>query len=221
MNEILGYKFKNKQLLKESLTHPSSCLKDKSVVSYERLEFLGDSVLSLVIIEHLLTKFPSEAEGKLAKRKSALVNGETLAKIGFSINLGASIIMSKSEQRLGGRENPHNVENTLEALIGAIYLDSGLETIKDIINKLWTPYIDSMKTVPIDPKSKLQENLQKRGIALPKYELVEQDGPDHMLTFKVKLYVIGHEEVIGIGKSKQLAEKAAALLLLEQLHKKA
>ena len=217
IDEILGYKFKNQQLLQEALTHPSICAKDKNIASYERLEFLGDSVLSLVIISYIINKFLNEDEGKLAKRKAALVDGKTLAKIGVSIGIGNKIIMSDAEVRLGGRVNPHNIENALEAVIGAIYLDGGLETVREIVINLWEPYILEMKEVPTDPKSKLQENLQKRGLPLPKYELVEQGGPGHMLEFKVKIIVPGFKEVIGTGRSKQLAEKEAAVLMLEQI----
>lgn len=219
IDEILGYKFKNRQFLQEALTHPSICAKDKSISSYERLEFLGDSVLSLIIISYIIDKFSNENEGKLAKRKAALVDGETLAKIGTSVGIGMKIIMSDSEVKLGGRENPHNIENALEAVIGAIYLDGGIEEAKRIVINLWEPYIVEMKEVPTDPKSKLQEDLQKRGLPLPKYELVEQGGPGHMLEFKVRIIVPGFKEATGIGKSKQAAEKEAAISMLSQIHK--
>lgn len=216
-DEIFGYKFNNPLLLKESLTHPSLCLKGKEISSYERLEFLGDAVLSLIIIEALIKKFPYENEGKLAKRKAGLVSGDTLAKIAYALGLGSKIIMSVSEEKLGGRDNPNSLENTLEAVIGAIYLDSDILTVKQIILNLWQGYIEEMKEIPIDPKSQLQEKLQKRGMALPKYELLEQSGPGHKLIFKVSIKVPGFEQVIGEGKSKQQAEKEAALLLLTQI----
>ncbi len=219
--EILGYHFKNALLLEEALTHPSICIKNqsKSLVkfSYERLEFLGDAVLSLLVAELLMQQFPNEDEGNLAKRRSNLVSGEILAKIAASINLGDKIIMTEAEEKLGGRENPHNLENVLEAVIGSLYLDAGLEKVKEIIQNIWQVFIDDMSEVPTDPKSKLQEILQKNGEALPKYELIDSYGPQHMLTFKIRLKVHGFEEVIGEGKSKQQAEKEAATLLLEQI----
>jgi ribonuclease-3 len=216
-NEIIGYKFNNSSLLQEALTHPSLCLKAKNVTSYERLEFLGDSVLSLIIIDYLIKKFPLENEGKLAKRKAGLVSGEMLAKIANAAVLGHKIQMSISEEKLGGRDNPNNLENALEAIIGAIYLDSELQTTKNIVLKLWQPYIDDMKEIPIDPKSHLQEELQKRGMELPKYELISQSGPGHMLIFKVSISIPGFTLVIGEGKSKQQAEKEAAMAMLQQL----
>ena len=217
IDEILGYKFKDLQLLEEALTHPSICTKINKP-SYERLEFLGDAALSLVIADMLMKKFPLENEGKLAKRRAGLVSGEILAKIAASIDLGAKISMTESEAKSGGRENVNNLENALEAVIGAIYLDAGLEKLKIILADIWQDFIDNMIAVPTDPKSHLQEVLQKRGFNLPKYELIETQGPSHMLLFKIRLAVPGFIEVIGEGKSKQQAEKAAATLLLEQIN---
>jgi ribonuclease-3 len=216
-NTILGYQFKSSRLLQEALTHPSVCVKNHSSFSYERLELLGDAALSLVVLDLLMVKYPNEDEGSLAKRKAALVSGETLAKIAFMMNLGDRIEMTKSEEVLGGRESAHNLENVMEAIIGAIYLDSGIEVLKTIIQQIWQPFINEMRDPPTDPKSKLQEILQKDGKALPKYELIDASGPKHMLTFRVSLKVSGFEDIIGEGKSKQQAEKAAAILLLEKL----
>ena len=218
IKEILGYKFTNVKLLEEALSHPSICVKaSSSSINYERLEFLGDVVLSLVISELLLSKYPNEDEGSLAKRRSALVSGEVISEIAQKIDLGDKILMTEAEERLGGRENNNNLENVLEAIIGSIYLDSGLDNIKNIIINLWQDYIDDMIEVPIDPKSKLQEILQKHGKHLPKYELLEAYGPKHMLTFKISLKADGFEGVIGEGKSKQQAEKKAAMLLLDKI----
>lgn len=217
-NEILGYKFKNSKLLEEALTHPSICVKNNSKItrnSYERLEFLGDAALSLVISDFLMEKFPEEDEGKLAKRRSGLVSGEMLAKIATRVNLGEKIEMAESERKLDGHKNANNLENALEAVIGAIYLDSGIEETKRVVKHIWQPYIEEMIDVPSDPKSKLQEILQKNGKPLPLYELVESSGPKHMLKFKIRLTALGFEEVIGEGKSKQQAEKEAATLLLK------
>ncbi len=224
INQVLDYNFSNPYLLKEALTHPSiSVIRDKynaNIINYERLEFLGDSVLNLVIAELLMKQFPEEDEGKLAKRRSSLVAGEFLASLSHEVGLGLLMEMTNAEAKLGGRENDHNLENVLEAVIGAIYLDSSLDAVKSVIHRLWQPFIDSMIEVPTDPKSKLQEILQKDGHPLPKYELIESAGPGHMLTFKMKLKIPGFQEVIGEGKSKQQAEKQAAILLLAQIEKK-
>ena len=223
INEILGYNFKNPLLLQEALSHPSICTKNKDapiIKSYERLEFLGDSALNLVISELLIKQFPDEDEGKLAKRRAALVAGEILAKIALSVDLGSRIEMTMAEKKLGGLENPNNLEDALEAVIGAIYLDSEIETLKQIIQNIWQKYIDEMIEVPNDPKSKLQEILQQNGNPLPIYELIESSGPKHMLTFKIRLNIPGLPIAIGEGKSKQQAEKAAAIIMLNQIIEK-
>jgi ribonuclease III len=221
MKEVLGYKFNNPLLLKEALTHPSITTKKKKSLAkynYERLEFLGDAALSLVIIDTLIKQFPEESEGGLAKRKSGLVSGEVLAKISHSINIGNMMEMTESEANAGGRENSNNLENALEAVIGAIYLDAGLEKLKELMRDIWQPYIDNMREIPIDSKSLLQEKLQRIGKDLPKYELIDAEGPGHMLTFQVRLQVPGFVEVMGKGRSKRQAEKEAATLLLEQMN---
>ena len=215
--EIFNYKFNNPELLKEALSHPSLDSKDNNKQSYERLEFLGDAVLGLIIIEHLIKRFPQEDEGKLAQRKAGLVSGNTLSKIGKTLNIGQRILMSPSEEKHGGRDNPNNIENSLEALIAAIYLDSDLETTKNIILKYWNEYIENMIEVPLDAKSKLQEELQKRRRILPNYEVVSQTGPAHMLHFTVRLSIDGYKEAFGTGKSKKVAEKKAAAEMLKQL----
>lgn len=219
ITEILGYHFKDKELLKKALTHPSLCNDPNHLNNYERIEFLGDAVLGLIIVELLILQFPQEDEGKLARRKAKLVAGEILAQIAQEQNIGSKIYMSDSEAKHGGRENPHTLENVLEAIIGAIYLDDGkINEVKSIISKIWQPFIDQMPEAPIDPKSKLQELLQHHGKGLPTYQLIDSFGPKHMLTFKVSLKVSGFDEVIGQGKSKQQAEKHAATLLLEKIN---
>lgn len=220
MNHILGYNFINPTFLKHALTHPSLCTHDKAnLTSYERLEFLGDSALSLVISEFLINKFPEEDEGNLAKRRSYLVSGEILTQIALKLDIGKMIIMTDAEDKSGGRKNSHNLENVLEAIIGAIYLDGGLDAIKPIIFNLWHEILDKMIEVPIDPKSQLQEELQRLGFPLPKYELISATGPKHKLTFKVSLKTPGFTETIGEGNSKKQAEKEAASLLLLQMEK--
>lgn len=220
IKSVLGYHFKNPNLLDEALTHPSMHKKkshNSLIYNYERLEFLGDAVLSMLIAELLLKKFPEEDEGQLAKRRASLVSGEILARIAANEGLSELIIMTDAEQKLGGRKNSNNLENVLEALIGAIYLDSELTTIKQIISDLWTPFIDQIYETPTDYKSQLQEIVQQYSRELPKYELIDAYGPQHMLTFKVRLTISNYEAVIAEGKSKQQAEKNAAKLLLQQI----
>lgn len=217
-NEIFGYVFKNQNLLKEALSHPSLGHNPNNKQNYERFEFLGDAVLGLIIIEYLIIRFPEEDEGKLAKRKANLVSGDILSKIGNDLNIGKRLYMSDSEDRHGGRNNPHNIENALEAIIAAIYLDSDLITTKKIILEFWHDYIENMKEIPLDYKSELQEELQRREIKLPEYELISQTGPAHMLTFTVGLSIEGFKKVLGTGKSKKEAEKKAAAEFLKQLN---
>ncbi len=217
IKKILGYNFNNPLLLEEALTHPSNSSHNHRIrkFSYERLEFLGDSVLNLVITENLLKKYPHEEEGNLAKRRSGLVSGATLASIAISNNLGELIYMTEAEEKLGGRDNPNALEDVLEAIIGAIYLDGGFNQIKSLIEEVWQPFIDKMIDVPSDPKSKLQELLQKNGKPLPIYEMVESYGPKHMITFKISLVAEGFPKILAEGKSKQAAEKEAAAILLK------
>jgi len=219
ITEIFGYHFKDNKLLKSALTHPSLANEPVHKNHYERIEFLGDAVLSLIIVEMLIKQFPHESEGNLAKRKAKLVAGEVLAKIAKENNIGTKIYMSSSEEKAGGRENPNTLENALEAIFGAIYLDNGhLLNVKTIIQELWQPLIDNMPEVPIDAKSKLQEILQQQGKDLPQYKILDIFGPQHMLTFRVGLKIPGFDEVIGEGKSKQQAEKHAATLLLVKIN---
>lgn len=217
-SEVLGYKFNNPELLRKALTHPSLCQNQNHDDCYERMEFLGDSVLNLIITEVLLLKFSNENEGKLAKRKSYLVSGQVLAEIAKNHNLTEQMLMSKSEEDSGGRNNQHTLENVLEAIIGAIYLDGGLEKVRAIILGLWQTCLENMKEVPVDSKSKLQEVMQSMGKGLPHYRLIESSGPQHMLSFKVSLYVEGYGEVIAKGRTKQQAEKETAKLMLDLIN---
>lgn len=217
---LLGYNFKNKLLLDEALTHPSSSKQNPengTVFNYERLEFLGDSVLGLVIAEILIIKFPQEKEGNLAKRQSALVRGETLAFIAEKLQIGQYIKMAQGEESSGGRSNKSNIENALEAIIGAIYLDSGLPEAAEFIHKHWDNIIETMSEPPKDPKTTLQEWSQGRGLSIPQYEVLETTGPSHDPRFKVSVKVEGYEPSIAEGDSKKKAEKIAAADFLKKI----
>ncbi|MBL0318720.1 MAG: ribonuclease III [Alphaproteobacteria bacterium] len=213
----LGYTFKDSSLLQESLTHPS--LKGKAteetiVVHYERLEFLGDAVLGLVIAENLIRRYPDENEGGLAKRHSALVCGATLARIAQGLDVGNFIVMTHGERISGGESNKANLEDALEAIIGAIYLDGGLEPAKTFIEFHWQPLMDVMIAPPRDPKTALQEWAQKRGKPIPQYVMIHQEGPAHAPDFTVEVRVEGMKSVRANGSSKRLAERDAAAALL-------
>ncbi len=211
----LSHRFKRKRLLCEALTHPSAA--GDPTQSYERLEFLGDRVLALIVSDLLLGRFPQEAEGALARRLSALVRRETLAKVALSINLGDHLILARSEQEAGASENPALLANACEAIIGALYLDGGLAAARDFVLPLWTPLLEAEPTPPQDAKTALQEWAQGRGLALPEYREVRREGPPHEPVFTVEVSVIGQPPARAQGRSKRLAEQAAAARLLAEL----
>ncbi|MDB2414906.1 ribonuclease III [Rickettsiales bacterium] len=221
--EIIGYKFKDDSLLKEALTHPSitkfNSQNNSDIFNYERLEFLGDSVLGLIIAEILIDKYPNEQEGQLAKRQSALVKGETVSKVAKELNIGKYINMTQGEESTGGRSNLSNIENALEALIGALYVDGGITEAKIFIKKHWKDIIDQMKVPPKEHKTSLQEWAQGNGLPIPEYNVVEISGPSHSPSFIVEVYVQGFDPVRAKGKNKKKAEKEAAKELLKIIHK--
>lgn len=219
---ILGYEFKNKKLLEEALTHPSISLQrgeKETLFNYERLEFLGDTVLALIIAELLIKKYPTEREGALAKRHSGLVHGEALANIAEKIGISKYIKMTSGEDASGGRKNRSNMENVLEAIIGAIYMDGGLEQANSFINTHWEKSIEEMIVPPRDAKTSLQEWAQSHGFAIPVYEVVSTSGPAHEPNFIVRVIVDTLEPTLAQGGSKKKAEKLAAEILLEKIIK--
>src|SRR5688572_16054273 len=171
----IGYYFKDKHLLECALTHSSS----GGEYNYERLESLRDRVLSLVMAHALFAEFPKEKEGGLAKRHSALVQGHTLAALATSAGLSAYIKMSNAERIAGGSENENILSDALEAILGAVYLDGGLEPARKIILDLWGSNIRTLIELPPDPKTELQEWAQARGLGLPHYDIKGKSGPDH------------------------------------------
>ena len=212
----LNYSFKDEGLLCDAMTHPSQDRGDKKASSYERLEFLGDRVLSLLIAEWLFEIYPKESEGELAKRHAALVNRDCLAEIAESLDLSASLQMINADDLRRGRVNI--LSDALEALIGAIYKDNGqqLDGLRGIIAELWRPFIHR-EAVPQDAKSALQEWAQGKGLPLPEYTVVSQEGPAHAPTYVVSVQVQGHDPMEAEGSSKRDAEKKAALLLWQKL----
>lgn len=217
--EKLKIKFNDKKLLERALTHPSM---GKSAPNYERLEFLGDSVLGLVISAELFTRFPKEAEGELTKRLAGLICGDTLMQVAQKLGLAEMIHMSESESSSGGRENKANLENAMEAVIGAIYLDQGFEAAKEFVLREWDSLIDKMLEPPKDAKSALQEWAQGRSLPLPEYIVTRQEGPSHAPDFEISVSVQGYGAESASGNSKREAEHKAAKKLLDKLqrHKK-
>lgn len=212
LQEIIGHNFKDETLLKTALTHSSTGARH----NYERLEFLGDRVLGLVVSETLYEKFPDEPEGHLAKRLSALVQGSFLAQISREIGLGQYIIFSESEAASGGAENENILADVFESVIGALYLDSNYDTCRNLIKKLWGDRFDIMEKPPQHPKTKLQEWAQSKNLPLPKYKIIKQSGPDHAPVFELSLSLDGYEDIIVTGPSRQEAEKQAAFAFIKQ-----
>jgi ribonuclease-3 len=208
-----GHVFKNRERLNLALTHASTGADH----NYERLEFLGDRVLGLVIAELLYEDFPNESEGHLARRHAALVSGATLAGIANAIDLGAVLKVSDAERASGGAKNENILADIMEALIGALYLDAGMAACKPVLGALWKDVLHVMDKPPQDPKTALQEWAQGLGLPLPRYEVVGREGPDHAPVFTISVEVEGYEAVAATGPSRRVAEKAAAILLLETL----
>ncbi|WP_120495443.1 ribonuclease III [Kiloniella sp. EL199] len=211
----LEHKFDRPQLVKQALTHPSACGRNQIVSdSYERLEFLGDRVLGLVIADMLLQTFPKESEGSLAKRFTALVRREALAIVAQKLGFDKLIVLAKGEEESGERENPALQADVCEALIGALYLDAGYEAVQRFIQKNWKPLLNQDLSPPQDAKSTLQEWAQGRGLPLPTYKEVSRSGPPHAPLFDIQVFVKGLDPVIKQGNSKRKGEQEAAKELL-------
>lgn len=215
----INYRFQKIDLLTMAMTHSSAAIEIQDDVNYERLEFLGDRVLGLSMAGLLYLKYPHESEGDLAKRHAALVQGKTLAKVAKSIDLGVAMILSENERAAGGADNDHILADSLEALLGAIYLDSGqdIKQCNQVIEELWGNLLDVMTEPPQDPKTALQEWVQARNLPLPTYDIVAREGPDHAPEFRVQVIVKGFEAAEARGPSRRSAEKKAASRLLNYL----
>jgi ribonuclease III len=223
----IGHAFATPEFLTEALTHPSALVSGQArrrrrqrqacERSYERLEFLGDRVLGLVIADLLWRRFESEPEGPLTRRHTHLVRRETLARVANVIGLGAHLILSSAEKEAGAAGNSAILADVCEALIAAIYLDGGFEAATAFVRHFWEPLIDEMEGPPRDPKTALQEWAQSRGLALPIYELVGSCGPAHALRFTMAASVAGCHRATATASSKRVAEARAAELLLNQL----
>lgn len=211
LQKRIDYQFKNTDILERALTHRSFGKKQDELDDYERLEFLGDRVLGLVVAEMLLKEFKIEAVGAIAKRHSALVRGETLVKVANELDLALYVKRDHSEQQV----RDSILADVGEALIAAIYRDGGMEPARRFIERYWTSHLRGDIAPPQDSKSSLQEWSQGKGFDLPLYKIEKQSGPDHHPDFKVSAYLNGYDKVYGCGKSKKIAEKIAA----EKLYK--
>ena len=217
LEDKLGYTFENPGLLRLALTHRSVSSDDPSRNDNERLEFLGDAVLQLVITDLLYESYPHLAEGQMAKVRAAVVSGPALAEIARSIDLGAHIELAQGEERTGGREKDSILADAVEAILGSVYLDSGIDSVGEIILSLWADRVaDRAKSPGIkDYKTRLQEHVARDG-RRPVYE-VEGSGPDHSRQFRAVVYVDGSRLGSGEGRSKKAAEQSAAQEALASL----
>ncbi len=211
--EKTGYQFSDPRLLELALTHPSVNKNGNN----QRLEFLGDAVLGMVIARMLYDLFPTEPEGELARRHAALVRGETLSQVARNLGLGADLAIAASEAKGGGRENASNLEDALEALIGAMYLDGGLAAAEPFILTHWRTLAEQTIAPPKDAKTSLQEWAQARGLPVPVYTLIQSTGPAHAPLFVMEVAVQGFEPARAEAASKRVAEQMAADTLLKAL----
>lgn len=220
LEKKLQIKFQNPALLKNALVHRSYLneKKEEKLESNERLEFLGDSVLSLATSQYLYQKFPHRPEGILTNYRSSLVKTQTLAKVAKSLSLGQFLFLSKGEEESGGRENLSLLADTLEAVIGAIYLDMGFVSCQNFINLFLFPLLSEIiqKGEYRDYKSSLQEYLQAKGKTSPLYKVLQTFGPEHAKTFTISVYSQKENLGTGSGHSKQIAQQEAAKAALEK-----
>jgi len=223
LEDQINYKFKNKSLLTAALTHDSFNKKietEDSCSSYERMEFLGDSILGLVVAEYLFANFPNKDEGDLSKEKSNIVCEKFLAIKAANINLGEFMQMSEEERRNGGEGRKSIIADTMEALICAIYLDSGLEAAKDfILNYIIKGYEKEMFLVDLtNYKSILQEFTQAKYQCVPQYILKKESGPDHQKVFLMEVFILSKKFGEGNGPNKKEAQQKAALFACKKLN---
>ena len=201
LEQRLSYTFQDRSLLEKALTHPSA-----GGLPFQRLEFLGDRVLGLIIAEWLYELFPNDFEGHLTKRLANMVNRSALNRVALSIDL-SEYIVSDTKMAYHSRV----MADCCEALLGAIYLDSGLDAVKTVIRMIWKPFLDAHESTPaIDAKSALQEYLQGIKYPLPQYRLISQSGPSHSPVFHIRLDINNGEYFTGMGQSKREAEQMAA-----------
>jgi ribonuclease-3 len=215
--------FTDLELLVRALTHRSALNEgvSSSKISNERLEFLGDAVLELATTKFLFFHLPNDQEGVLTAYRSALVKTSTLAATARKLELGERILMSKGEESTGGRDNDSLLADTMEAVIGAIYIDQGFEAAEKFLAEHLFPLYEEIKEQKLyqDAKSLLQETVQGKGLSTPAYQVINEDGPDHDKEFTVQVMVDKKVVGTGQGKSKQLAQQAAARQALEKITK--
>jgi ribonuclease-3 len=218
--ERLGYRFRAPRLLETSLTHKSYLNEspDPSREDNERLEFLGDAVLDLVISELFLSRFPEAPEGDLSKLKAKTVSEAALSHVARRLDLGSALVLGRGEELTGGRDKPSLLADALEAVIAAVYLDGGLAAARQVVLTAFTDLFDNLgRSEVADYKTELQELCQSDFSVLPVYRVLQESGPDHHKQFDVELSIRGEGYGVGTGRSKKEAEQQAARTALERL----
>ena len=211
----IGYRFGDSAMLECALTHISALKGARNRAgSYQRLEFLGDHVLGLVISDMLYRSFPKADEGELSRRLADLVRKETCAEVALAIDLGAAVRLGASEANAGARKRPAILADVCEALIGAVYVDGGYKAAEALVGRLWDERMRATAQPVRDPKTVLQEWAQARGLPTPTYREVARSGPDHSPEFRVAVQLPSFAPAEGLGRSKRIAEQAAAAAML-------
>ncbi|MDR3079158.1 MAG: ribonuclease III [Rickettsiales bacterium] len=214
LEKTLGYRFSDRKLLEEALTHPSvPPRKGEKRLSYERLELLGDAVLVCAVVRHLFETHRGETEGELSRRKALLVSNSVLARVAGDLGLGDHMLLGNGEELGGGRKNANNLENVLEALLGAIFVDSNFETVQNLIVRIWSVLDRETGDVPTDPRTELQEWTQRHFRRLPEYELLSSLPGE----FHLRLSVPGREPLEGSGGSIKMVKRKLAEQMLENI----
>jgi ribonuclease III len=222
IERAIGHRFRDRSLLERAVTHSSAAADtvDPAPGDNERLEFLGDAVLGMLVSDHLLAAFPDWSEGQLSRGRARLVNSASLAAAARRLSLGQYLRLGRGEEKSGGREKPALLANAFEALVGAVYLDGGLVPARQFVSRaLLVPAVDAQgeQLGRGDYKSELQELLQKNGWPAAQYSVLRETGPDHRKTFLVEVSVAGRVTAVGSGFSKKESEQLAAQQALEQL----
>ncbi|MCK0208620.1 ribonuclease III [Starkeya koreensis] len=221
LEATLGHRFTDRAHLRLALTHISSITglqgSKARVRSYQRLEFLGDHVLGLVVSDMLYRAYPQAEEGELSRRLADLVCEDACADVARAMGLGPHLRLGSGEDRTGGRERPAILADVAEAVLAAVYLDAGFPAAEATVERFWRPRLATPGSSARDPKTALQEWAQGRGLPPPHYRLVERSGPDHNPEFRIAVEVPGHAPVEATGSSKQNAQKSAAAAFLEQV----
>ena len=215
--ELLGYRFSDEHLLAAALTHPSYAAEHRGAEAYDRLEFLGDAVLGFIVADAMFHTFPHEPEGDLTRRKHSVVSGAALAPVATALGVAELLRLGRGADAAGERERPSVLENALEALVGAIYLDGGLDAAREFVARFETALPSQRASAVGDVKSLLQQRTQAEAGSLPRYRIVSAEGPPHERVFTAEVSIGERVAGTGTGPSKQAAEKAAATAALALL----